>query len=110
MVHPWTNGYVFSKNLAERAIQKHRGNIRTIITRPSGVVATLKDPFGGWIDSVAAVGMIGFPMMMSLASSYYLGPTEGSLMMVPADVCSNGVLVAACYAARTPEPEFNIIH
>ena len=31
-------------------------------------------------------------------------------MMVPADVCSNGVLVAACYAARTPEPEFNIIH
>jgi hypothetical protein len=92
-------------------LKKKRGNLRIIITRPSLVSCCYKEPFAGWIDTLSAFGTTAFPMTLALQTNHYLGLKDNpTLCGVPADVVSNGILVATVYAARTPEPEFNVIH
>ena len=48
------NTYLVTKQLAEQALRKHRGNIRLSISRPAMVSCCDAFPFPGWIDSLAA--------------------------------------------------------
>lgn len=105
----WVNTYVYAKNMAERAIKKHSGSMRTIIVRPSVVTATYREPVPGYTDTVSAGGAISFPMLMGLTKNFFLKP-GGNVEACPGDVCSNSILVACCYAASTPKPEFTIIN
>ena len=106
----WVNTYVYAKNMAERAIKKHSGDkFRTIIVRPSVVVATYKEPVPGYTDTVSAGGAMSFPMLMGLTKNFFL-TSGGNVECCPGDVCSNSILVACCYAASTPKPEFTIIN
>ena len=90
---------------------KHRGNLRTMVVRSSTVLAAYKEPFAGWNDSTSGFAILFAPIALSIRKYFPLGsPEVDSLAYVPADYCSNGILVATAFAGRTPEPEFNLIH
>jgi len=38
LIAPWPNTYTFTKNLAERALQKHRGNFPILVLRPAIII------------------------------------------------------------------------
>lgn len=42
------NAYTYSKSLAEQICVKYQHQIPIIIVRPSIVVGTEREPFGGW--------------------------------------------------------------
>jgi hypothetical protein len=82
-----------------------------MVVRSSTVLAAYKEPFAGWNDSTSGFAILFAPIAMSIRQYFPLGsPQVDSLAYVPADYCSNGILVATAFAARTPEPEFNLIH
>ncbi|KAG6458308.1 hypothetical protein O3G_MSEX010799, partial [Manduca sexta] len=55
--HP--NTYTFSKALAEQVVAENRGDLPTIIIRPSIVSASEREPVKGWVDNLtAATGVI----------------------------------------------------
>ena len=57
----YPNTYTFTKSLAERMLQKRRGNLPVVIVRPSIIQGNYNDPFMGWTDTIAASG---FQMLM----------------------------------------------
>ena len=102
------NAYLFCKDSAERYLQRHRGNLRMLINRPSAIISCCKEPFPGWCDSIPALGAIGFNAALGISSNFYLPNTHGD--MIPADIVSNSILVTTCHAAKTLTPEFNVYH
>ena len=58
------NTYMLTKHMAELHIEKYRGNVSVAINRPSMVCPSYKEPFPGWVDSVAAAGTVIFPTAM----------------------------------------------
>ena len=102
------NGYNFTKNLAERCIAKHRGNLRVVISRPSVVGPCYRDPVPGHIDSLQAMPAYGFPLAMGFSTEFYCH--DGIVSAVPGDFTANGIIVHSVYAARTAKPELNIFH
>ena len=92
------NVYVYTKDLAERYIERHRGNLRTVILRPSVVVACCREPFTGWTDTVSAGGGIGFPMSMGIQKNFHTfdGPTD----FIPGDIVSNAIIASCVQSAK----------
>jgi len=54
----YPNTYTFTKAISEHILSLRRGNMPLYFVRPTIVGATLKEPFPGWVDSVAAVGAV----------------------------------------------------
>lgn len=79
-IKPWINPYVFTKNLCERAIAKHRGHLRVAIVRPSIVGCCYKEPLPGWIDAVSAMGVIGYPLALGLTKNHCFGNANIALV------------------------------
>jgi alcohol-forming fatty acyl-CoA reductase len=48
------NTYNYSKNIAEKLLKKHRGDLPLVIIRPSIIGAAAQEPFPGWVDSITA--------------------------------------------------------
>jgi len=48
------NTYTFTKNIGEKLLKKHRGNIPLVIVRPSIIGAANQEPLVGWVDSISA--------------------------------------------------------
>ena len=46
----YTNTYTYTKNLAERYLERHRGNLKLVINRPTMVYNCMKEPLPGWFD------------------------------------------------------------
>jgi alcohol-forming fatty acyl-CoA reductase len=46
----WPNTYVFTKALGEMTLGQLRGDIPTVIVRPSIITSIQKDPLEGWIE------------------------------------------------------------
>ncbi|KAK3917434.1 Putative fatty acyl-CoA reductase [Frankliniella fusca] len=87
------NTYVFTKALAEQLLEDAADDLPVVITRPSIVVPTLKDPIPGWIDNL--YGLSGF----------WVGGFKGLMRIVycdnivfnsvPADVATKNIVLAS---------------
>lgn len=62
----FTNTYTFTKNLAERYVQKHRGSLPCVIFRPSIIACSVAEPVPGWTDTLSAAGGLLFLASMGL--------------------------------------------
>jgi fatty acyl-CoA reductase len=93
------NTYVYTKNIAERYIARYRGNMRTVISRPSVVTGAYREPLIGWTDTVAAGGALLFPGMIGLERNMYL--PDINICCVPVDLVCNGIIAASAAAAQT---------
>lgn len=51
------NSYVYTKALSEQICNSYKNRIPIIIVRPSIVVGTEREPFGGWNDNFNGPGM-----------------------------------------------------
>ena len=85
------NVYLFCKDSAERYLERHRGNLRLIINRPSVIISSCKEPFPGWCDSIAAAGAFAFPAALGIVQNFYL--PNSPIDYIPVDICSNQILV-----------------
>lgn len=68
----WHDTYTFTKALGEQLIVKYRGDLPTVILRPSIIESTLSEPEPGWID--------GFRM----GDPLFVGYGKGQLQDFPA--------------------------
>jgi nucleoside-diphosphate-sugar epimerase len=50
LVNGYPNNYTYTKNLAERYLERNRGNIRLIINRPTMIYGCVREPMPGWVD------------------------------------------------------------
>ena len=99
---------MFTKDLAERYLERYRGNLRVVINRPSMIQGCCRDPFPGWTDSIGAHASVGFASLLGINSNVQL--LDGPMDIVPADICSNAVLVTSAFAAQEPLSGFYVFH
>ena len=83
---------MLTKHMAELHIEKYRGNVAVAINRPSMVCPSYKEPFPGWVDSVAAAGTVIFPTAMGW-SRQFRGVGDAILDFIPVDLTVNQALV-----------------
>lgn len=62
------NTYTFTKNLAEKALLKNKGDLNVCLLRPSIIASSLNEPFPGWTDSLAAAGGISLLVGLGLVN------------------------------------------
>ncbi|GLU19213.1 hypothetical protein SLE2022_354740 [Rubroshorea leprosula] len=97
----WPNAYVFTKAMAEMLVEHLKGNISTVIVRPTIVTSTYKEPFSGWAEGVRTID--------SLAVGYgkgklqcFLGDLKAVIDVIPADMVVNAMIVAMVAHANQP--------
>jgi fatty acyl-CoA reductase len=101
------NTYTYTKNLAERHLERYRGKIRLVINRPSGIIHCAEEPVPGWIDTVSAIGAVGYPLGMGFAQYEYL-PKDIVFDFIPGDYTSNAILASTAHIATLPEGSMRI--
>jgi hypothetical protein len=94
--------------LAERHLERYRGNLKIVINRPSGIIHCTVEPVPGWIDTVSAVGSVAFPVGMGFETNTFL--PDGYVDFIPGDYVSNAILATTAYIATKPESTFLIYH
>lgn len=92
------NVYTYTKDLAERYIERYRGDLNVVISRPSAIVACAREPFVGWTDTVSAGGAIGYPMAIGIQKNFH--SRDGPADIIPADIVSNAILAVTAHAGR----------
>jgi len=60
IIGEFPNTYTYTKSMAERLLQKHRGDLPTFIIRPSIVGCSYREPYPGWVDNISAAGAMVF--------------------------------------------------
>lgn len=100
------NTYVFTKDLAERALTKHRGNVRLCIIRPSIIISASREPLPGWTDTVSAAGAVAYNVASGMGRVYKIRNVVADF--IPGDIVSNAMLVCAAYTAKLPTPQMTL--
>lgn len=97
IIGKFPNTYTFTKNIGEKLLKKHRGDLPLVIIRPSIIGAAASEPFPGWVDSISA------------ATAVYLTGSLGMLKdlsgridiigdQIPVDYCSHLIIAATADA------------
>lgn len=95
----YPNTYTYSKNIGERMLLRYRGDVPMCIVRPTIVGAAWRDPFPGWIDSIAAAGAFFLAAGLGLLQ-LGIGNLNNVGDQVPVDITANVILVAAADQAN----------
>mmetsp|Transcript_32848 Transcript_32848/g.29710 ORF Transcript_32848/g.29710 Transcript_32848/m.29710 type:complete len:430 (+) Transcript_32848:489-1778(+) len=96
------NTYTFTKSMAERIIDKRRGNTPVTLVRPSIVGASWREPTIGWIDTISAASAVYF--FTGLGIMHAAEGNEGNIGdQVPVDYVSDITITAAAAYANKNE-------
>lgn len=88
------NTYTFSKHLSEQVVYDYGDRLPLVMFRPSIVIATMKDPFPGWIDNFnGPVGLL-IGCGLGLTRTMYCDPNNVA-DFTPVDVCIKAMIVGA---------------
>ncbi|XP_063221090.1 fatty acyl-CoA reductase wat-like isoform X2 [Bacillus rossius redtenbacheri] len=106
----WPNTYAFSKAMAENLILTQAKDLPVSVVRPSMVVNTYYEPVRGWVDNmygpIAICCGVGTGLMHVCHTA-----EEAVLDIIPADMVTNCILVAASqadYSENDTIPVYNI--
>lgn len=95
MIGNFPNTYTFTKSMAEKTLAKNKGDLPVVLFRPSIIASSMEQPFPGWTDSLAAAG--GLTLMCGMGLIPYINAAgNNNFDLIPADVVSNGILIATC--------------
>lgn len=109
------NTYTLTKALAEFLLVEQSGELPAIIIRPSIIGAAWREPFPGWVDNLN--GPTGLFIAVGKGLLHTMcGDVRAKADIVPVDIVSNLLIVAAWYraglrpnaaAAAAPVPVIN---
>ncbi|XP_049767053.1 fatty acyl-CoA reductase 1-like isoform X2 [Schistocerca cancellata] len=94
------NTYVLSKNLAEKLVADYASRLPIIISRPSIVIPTYKEPMPGWVDNTNG------PVGVLLAAGKGLlrcaiGDPDVNGDLIPVDCTANAIIALVWHFAQT---------
>ena len=92
----FANSYTFTKNLAEKALYKKKGDVNVILARPAIIAGSVKEPFPGWTDSMAAAGSLTL-MGGTGVCPYFHGRGDNHFDVIPVDIVANHEIIASAY-------------
>jgi len=101
------NTYTFTKNLAEKALLKNKGNTTVCLLRPAIIASSLRDPFPGWTDSLSAAGGISVLVGLGLIN-YIRARGDNKFDLIPVDIVTNHILIATAYGAEKKPGEMHV--
>ncbi|XP_072379073.1 fatty acyl-CoA reductase wat-like [Diabrotica undecimpunctata] len=90
----YPNTYTFTKCIAEDIVKKEAKNIPAALFRPSIVIATAKEPIGGWINNVYGATGVLLGAALGVLRVMQLKKTNNA-DLVPADFVVNSSIAAA---------------
>ncbi|XP_046980427.1 putative fatty acyl-CoA reductase CG5065 [Schistocerca americana] len=94
------NTYVLSKNLAEKLVADYASRLPIIISRPSIVIPTYKEPMPGWVDNTnGPVGMLLAAGKGLLHSA--IGDPDANGDLIPVDYTANAIIALVWHFAQT---------
>ncbi|XP_049794385.1 putative fatty acyl-CoA reductase CG5065 [Schistocerca nitens] len=99
----YPNTYTFTKAVAEHLIQQEFSDLPVAIVRPSIVVATMAEPFPGWMDSLNGPMAVVAPACSGLLRIFYCD-VRRLVDLVPCDMVAN-CMVAAAWDVATDSRE-----
>ncbi|XP_003746504.1 putative fatty acyl-CoA reductase CG5065 [Galendromus occidentalis] len=103
------NTYTFTKHLTEVMVQDYKKTVPFSITivRPSIVVASMSEPFPGWVDNFnGPSGMICASACGFLRSIY--SDRQMRTDLIPVDVVAKTIIIAAWRAGVTKSQEIEV--
>ena len=95
----WHDSYTLTKAMGEQLIVKHRGDLPTVIVRPSIVESALVDPEPGWIEGLK----VADPLIDAVSKGRlpdFPGQKDMIVDIVPVDIVANTTLAAMARKAR----------
>ena len=89
----YNDTYTLTKALGEQLVLRHRGNVPTLIVRPSIIESALESPVPGWLDGMRMLD----PLILAYSRGQlpdFPGRADAVLDVVPVDVVVNALLAA----------------
>lgn len=83
--------YTLTKTLGEKLVQRHRGDIPTLIMRPSVVESAFESPEPGWLDGMRMIDPLIIAYGRNLVPDFP-GQAEGVIDVVPVDMVVNALV------------------
>ncbi|XP_049941469.1 putative fatty acyl-CoA reductase CG5065 isoform X3 [Schistocerca serialis cubense] len=90
----YPNTYTFTKAVAEHLIQQEFSDLPVAIVRPSIVVATMAEPFPGWVDSLNGPMAVVASACCGLLRIFYCDVRK-LMNLVPCDMVASCMVAAA---------------
>jgi len=103
------NTYTFAKALAESQLQEDAQGLPVIVIRPSIIGAVWKEPLPGWTDNFNGATGIFAACGKGLLTNM-CGSSTSKADIIPVDVVSNTLIVAAAYRATMKPDKMPVIH
>ncbi|XP_061397100.1 fatty acyl-CoA reductase wat-like, partial [Musca vetustissima] len=98
-VDKYPNTYTFTKAVSEEFIRTHAESLPICIVRPGVIIATMAEPFGGWIDNIQGAAGATYSTLMGVLR--VINTKYGRRApLVPVDYCANILLAAAWHTAN----------
>lgn len=104
----WNDTYTYTKFLGEHVVRLHRGQIPTLVVRPSIIESSLRDPVPGWIEGLRVTD----PLIISFGKGrldYFPTRRDVVIDLIPVDFVANAIL-AGTAALGTEPGTWNVIH
>ncbi|XP_021279352.1 fatty acyl-CoA reductase 3-like [Herrania umbratica] len=92
-MYGWPNTYVFTKTMGEMLVGYMKGNMPTVIIRPTIITSTYKEPFPGWAEGVRTIDSLAVGYAKGKLT-FFLGDLESIVDVIPADMVVNAMIVA----------------
>ena len=95
----WHDSYTLTKAMGEQLIVKHRGDLPTVIIRPSIVESGLVEPEPGWIEGLK----VADPLIDAVSKGRlpdFPGDRDMIVDIIPVDIVVNSMLAAMERTAR----------
>ena len=91
--------YTLTKTLGEKLVQRHRGDVPTLIMRPSVVESAYESPEPGWLDGMRMIDPLIVAYGRNLVPDFP-GQAEGVIDVVPVDMVVNALVATIAGTAH----------
>ncbi|XP_073138810.1 fatty acyl-CoA reductase 2, chloroplastic-like [Henckelia pumila] len=108
-LYGWHNAYQMTKAMGEMVINEIKGDVPTLIIRPSIIESCYQDPFPGWIEGYR----VADPVILSFGKGQlpaYLADPQTTLDIVPMDMVTNTIIAAIAKHGNSEKPESKVYH
>ena len=103
----WHDSYSFTKAMGEQMIAKTRGDLPTVIVRPSIIESSLSDPEPGWLEGLK----VADPLIAHYGKGRltdFPGRSELAMDIIPVDIIVN-VIIGVLPTVKA-EPDLKVYH